>query len=58
MVMDKRKTRASLMHQNTGTSTLHEEAYRTPLGVDTKNNGNKEPAGCENKTPNTVSYAK
>ena len=34
--MDKRKTRSSLMHQNTGTSRLHQEAYITPLGEDTK----------------------
>ena len=26
-----------------------------PLGADTKNNGNYEPAACEKETPNTVS---
>ena len=29
MVLPTRKTRSSLIHQNTGTSTLHQEAYTT-----------------------------
>ena len=29
-----------------------------PLGADTKNNGNYEPAACEKETPNTVNKIK
>ena len=54
-----RKTRSSLIHQNSGTSSLHQEAYtahwtKQPLGTDTKNNRNYEPVACEKETPNTV----
>ena len=60
MVLPNRKTRSSLIHQNTGTSPLHQEAYNSlnqpyPWGADTKNNGNYEPAACKKETPNTVS---
>ena len=60
MTLPTRKTRSSPTHQNTGNSHLHKEAYKateptSPLGEDTKNNRNYEPAACEKETPNTVS---
>ena len=60
-VLPTRKTRSSLIHQNTGTSPLHQEAYTTHWtnlthwGQTPKKNGNYESAACEKETPNTVS---
>ena len=58
-VLPIRKTRSSLIHQNTGTSPLYQEAYTPseiyPVGADTKNDGNYEPAACKKETPNAVS---
>ena len=60
-VLSTRKTASSLNHQNTGASRLHQEAYTTklnktyPLGADTRNNVNYEPAACQKETPNAVS---
>ena len=59
-VLPTRKTRCSLIHQNTGTSTLHQEAYTPkeptiPTEGRHQNNRNYEPAAYEKETPNTVS---
>ena len=59
-VLPTKKTRSSLIYQNTGTSPLYQEAYTTHRNnlthwEQTKNNGNYEPAACEKETPNTVS---
>ena len=60
-VLPTRKTRSSLIHENTGTSPLHQEAYTahwtnlSHRGEGTKNNGNCDLAACEKDTLNTVS---
>ena len=62
--MPTRKTISSFIHQNTGTSRLHQEAYTTHWTSfshwweDKKNNGNYEPTACEKETQNTESEAK
>ena len=44
-----------LRHQSPQTGSLHNPLNQPqPLGTDTKNNGNYEPAACEKETPNTV----
>ena len=43
-------------HQSPPPGSLHKPLNQTyPLGADTKNNGNYEPAACKKETPNTVS---
>ena len=43
-------------HQFPPLGILHKPLNQPhPLGADTKNNGNYEPAACEKETPNTVS---
>ena len=59
-VLPTRKTKSSLIHQNTGTSpSTRKPTQRTeptiPSEGRTQNNGNYEPAACEKETPNTVS---
>ena len=42
-------------HQSPPPGSLHNPLNQPyPVGADTKNNGNYEPAGCEKETPNTV----
>ena len=41
-------------HQSPPPGSLHKPLNQPyPLGTDTKNNGNYEPAACEKETPNT-----
>ena len=43
-------------HQFPPPGSLHNPLNQTyPLGADTKNNGNYDPAACEKETPNTAS---
>ena len=60
MVLPTRKTRSSLIHQDTGTSLCHQETYRTHwTNITTGGRHQKQwdykPASCEKETPNTVS---
>ena len=59
MVLPTRKTRSSLIHQNTGTVPSNRKPTQPTkqtlaTGADTKKNRNYKHAACKKKTPNTV----